>query len=43
MGNAFNRSRKACRNSIRRALAIFNNCYQNFGIMNAATMSSMAS
>jgi uncharacterized protein YecE (DUF72 family) len=26
---------------VRRAFAIFNNCYQNFGIMNATTMSSM--
>jgi uncharacterized protein YecE (DUF72 family) len=26
---------------VRRAFAIFNNCYQNYGIRNAATMSSM--
>jgi uncharacterized protein YecE (DUF72 family) len=27
--------------SVRRAYAIFNNCYQNFGIMNATTMSAI--
>jgi uncharacterized protein YecE (DUF72 family) len=26
---------------VRRAFAIFNNCYSNFGVMNAATMASM--
>jgi hypothetical protein len=26
---------------VRRAYAIFNNCYQNFGIMNAVTMNAI--
>lgn len=26
---------------VRRAYVIFNNCYQNFGIMNATTMARM--
>jgi len=26
---------------VRRAYVMFNNCYQNFGILNAATMSQM--
>ena len=26
---------------VRRVFAIFNNCYQNFGIMNAATMNAI--
>ncbi|MGH7918301.1 MAG: DUF72 domain-containing protein, partial [Candidatus Binataceae bacterium] len=29
--------------SVRRAFAIFNNCYRNFGIMNATTMKQMLS
>jgi len=28
---------------VKRAYAIFNNCYQNYGIMNAATMNSILS
>jgi hypothetical protein len=28
---------------VRRAFAIFNNCYQNFGIMNATTMAAILS
>jgi hypothetical protein len=28
---------------VRRAFVIFNNCYRNYGIMNATTMSQMLS
>jgi hypothetical protein len=28
-------------NGIRRAFVVFNNCYSNFGIMNATTMKSL--
>lgn len=28
-------------NGVRHAFAVFNNCYQNFGVMNAATMAEI--
>ena len=34
---------RAHENGLRRAYAIFNNCYQNFGMMNATTMAAILS
>jgi len=29
------------KSGVRRAFAVFNNCYQNFGVMNASTMAEI--